>query len=175
MIKSLLYAILMILVFASCGFNKTMKQYELQAIDKRKVYTVTFQPYKSFDSRNRIDTTLKGLSLPSLFSIPKAKNSPVTLQFTKDKFLQISYEDSASTKTVLLKGSFRQSGYYEARIKTKNIVIPPFYVNRQMLKFKFCLSQNGDLVIKHTTINEGSILLFGGGANYSNLYYFKVL
>jgi hypothetical protein len=174
MIKNQLYGLLIIgVVFTSCGFTKTMKQYNLQSINAQKQYIVIDQTFKSIDKHHKVDSSLPDISLHGLFNRQALKNSPITLAFTTNNELQVKYQDSVATKTLLLKGRFTKAGYFKTRIKTKNIFIPLFYSNRQMEKYKLCLSESGDLVLKFNSIHEGNILLFAAGNSYSKRYFFK--
>ncbi len=116
---------------------------------------------------------MDSMQLIRLFNIENIKGNQINFNLLNNTQMRISYiSKTDSLKNIILNGKMKGNTFY-TRKKSRNIVIPFIYMNRNMMKYYFALTTDGAVILHYKSINEGMILFFGAGNTYEHTMIFK--
>jgi hypothetical protein len=173
-IIKLMFAISLLYVLQSCGFNgyAVRHHYKPFAQQQTKTVVLTDTFLEKYENK-RLDKSRDSTFLPQLFKLGKMTNNILRFTLINATQMQISYANAlGEPEALLLQGKQLKHSFY-VRKKQHNIVIPFIFLSRNMEKFHFTTAPNGDFVIRYNYINEGMIFLFGAGNSYQHTLVFK--
>ncbi|WP_027391789.1 hypothetical protein [Aquimarina latercula] len=172
--KSVLLLILIPFIFCSCATALKIKKTEILNIDNNFSGVYQNSPEKSKSSNHvRNDKS----ELLSLFKLSRPNIDSVSISFTEDNILQISFKNGSLKKTEKFKGKFKNKGYYEFFFNKKNIQILPFipiiYSNIYIDRIRIYLTIDGDLIIEKYWDHSGNIFILGSSHSGKIQNFFK--
>ncbi len=159
-----------------------INKYQLIPIKVGDSFTINNTPFKKVEENNKYiniyqnDTfNYKKITyydnLSNIIVLQPIRNNTIELNFIA-KGMQVNFVDSTNKKqTILLEGKYKKKLFYY-RIKEKNFLIPIFYSNRKLEKFKFFKTKNNEIVLDYTKINEMNIIFLAGGGTIKKQYWF---
>lgn len=114
----------------------------------------------------------------TLFSLKNKKSDSVSISFTSNDELKLSYDDILGKTTEYYKGKFSKKGYYEIFLRKKNIQIPPilhiFFSKTDIYRLRISLTKDKELIIDSYSNRGGNVFLFAAGNSGRHQHYFKL-
>jgi len=176
-----LFFFILICCIFSCNSNKKIFKASLQNNGRFQGTFITH--LHNYDSvyhkqiNSKVD--LNEVTLQSLFGIRSAFISDtIALKVIDSRHLEIKYRDSVTDKIIIVNGKLSTKGYFQYFVKRKIIQVPPLisfiYSYRFIDRLRIGIDVTGNLVVENKYVSEGNILIFGNGAAYQQVYYFKL-
>jgi hypothetical protein len=157
-------------LFYSCGTGLRIKRSEIKPIDNTFSGKFINTSYKS-KGGNYYPT------LSKRFGFSMYKIDTISMKLVNINTLQISFNDSLTTRTITYNGKISQRGYFEIYFRKYKKEIPPFipfsYSSLDIERVRIGLSVENDLIIDNKWERSGNILILGSGGRGRTQNYFK--
>jgi len=144
---------------------------EVPFIDTSYSVSVCNTPYKIEGMKQGVPNLL------GTFEIYHVESDSISLHFSHQDTLIITYLDSHVIKVKKLKGRFDSKGYFEIHLHNESIEIPPLipilYSRHNINKVRLFLSADRTLVVDNKWLQGGNILILGAGDSGRRQSYFK--
>ena len=158
----------------SCGTGLKTPQEKLSRIDSNFKGTLVNTSHK----KNLKNKVFFNTDILTLFNLKDKKSDSVSISFTSNDELKLTYEDILGKTTEYYKGKFSKKGYYEIYLRKKNIQIPPIlhilYSNKDIYRLRINLTKEKELIIDSYSNIGGNVFLFAAGNSGRHQHYFKL-
>ncbi len=163
----------LLIVFTSCSVQNEINKDDFERIPKQfsarfydKVYTIRYEN----DIRFYTKGFLKDLSDVDVIDY----SQPIQIEI-KDNILFLKFKTILKKKFVLQFYGKRYRKKFVFYTNYKTITFPILFMKKEMSKYTIHLPSNDELLIENDNVNEGMVLLFGGGSSGGSEYKFKLL
>ncbi|WP_121313967.1 hypothetical protein [Flavobacterium sp. 102] len=157
----------------SCGTGLKIPQEQLSGINSNFKGTFINISHKK-NSKNKASSDSDILTL---INLKNKKSDSVSISFTSNNELKVTYDDVIGKTTEYYQGKFSKKGYYEIFIRKKNIQIPPvlhlLYSKIDIYRLRISLNKEKELIIDSYYKRGGNVFLLAAGGSGRTQYYFK--
>lgn len=159
--------------FASCSVQNQIDKDEFQSILNN--FSGSF--YDKLDTipiqlDNQIHTRSFVKQFVNLENVDYSKPIELTIN---EKELFLGFEDVNKKQYVLKFYGKRHKKRFVFYTNYETITFPILFMKKEMTKYSVCISNNNELIFTDHNVNEGMLLLFGGGHSSKSDYKFKIL
>ncbi len=163
----------LLMVFTSCSVQNEMNKDDFKRIPKQ--FSARF--YDNLDTiryGNDIRIYTKGF-LKDLSDVNAINYSePIQIEIKEDKlFLKFKTTDKQQYVLQFYGKLYRKKFVFYTNYET--VTFPILFIRKEMSKYTIYFPSDGELIVANDCVNEGMVLLFGGGSSGGSEYKFKLL
>jgi hypothetical protein len=162
-----------LLCFASCRIHNQVSREEYKSIPidfSGKFYDQLDTIVGQYD--NRIYTKSFMKQLVNIENINYSK--PIKIDI-KEKEMYLSFEDVHAKQFVLKFYGNRKKNKFVFYTNYETISFPILFITKEMDKYAIYLSDYNEVIFNNHSVNEGMLLIIGGGNSSKRDYKFKLL